>query len=94
MKKHTIIKSIIASGLLFAGAASASSTQDNETDLIYGNSSVVPGKSEAYIAGSSMQSDQSTDLIYGELKTKPSQGEAPEKFANTRDNNTDLIYGS
>ena len=41
MKKHIIIiKSIIASGFLFAGVATAS-TQDSETDLIYGNGSVI-----------------------------------------------------
>ncbi len=64
MKKQTIINSIIASGLLFTGAVSAS-TQDSETDL-----------------------------IYGEQNSVPSRGEAPDRFADNRNSNTDIVYGS
>ncbi len=94
MKRHSTINSIIAMGFLFAGQASASSTQDNETDMIYGNSSVVPSQSEAYVAGTSARNGLEEDMIYGEQKTSPSRGESYERFVNNRDNNTDLIYGS
>ena len=94
MKKHTVLQSVIASGFLFAGVVSAGSTQNNETDLIYGKGIVVAAQSEVHIAGPSMQTNQSTDMLYGMHKTQPSQGESPEKFADNRNNNTDLIYGS
>ena len=93
MKKQTIINSIIASGLLFTGAVSAS-TQDSETDLIYGVGNVVASQSEAYVAGSSLRNNLASDLIYGEQKSVPSRGEAPDRFADNRDSNTDIVYGS
>ncbi len=93
MKKQTIINSIIASGLLFTGAVSAS-TQDSETDLIYGNGNVVTSQGEAYVAAPSMQNNLASDLIYGEQNSVPSRGEAPDRFADNRNSNTDIIYGS
>ena len=94
MKRHSIINSIITMGFLFAGQASASSTQENDTDMIYGNSSVVPSQSEAHVTGTSERNGLEEDMIYGKQKTSPSRGEPYERFVNNRDNNTDFIYGS
>ncbi len=93
MKKQTIINSIIASGLLFTGAVSAS-TQTNETDLIYGNGNLVTNQGEAYVATPSVQNNRACDPIYGAQDSVPSRGEAPDRFTDNRNSNTDIIYGS
>ena len=94
MKMQTTLYSVITSCLLVAGVAFASSTQNSETDLIYGSSSVVPSIGETYVAGPSVQNNLATDLIYGDQQTIPSPGESPAQFVDNRNNNTDLIYGS
>lgn len=93
MKLKTTVVSIISSGLLFTGIASAN-THNIETDLIYGNGNVVTSQGEAFVAGSSVQNNLYTDLVYGGQKTLPTRGEAPERFVDNRDSNTDIIYGS
>ena len=93
MKLSTTLISIISSGLLYTGIVSAG-TQDIETDLIYGIGTVVTSQAEAFVAGSSVQNNLSTDLVYGGQKTLPARGEAPERFVDNRDSNTDIIYGS
>ncbi len=93
MKKQIIINSIITSGLLLASTVSFSA--NNDTDLIYGNGSVITSESEAYVAGLSTQNNQANDIIYGDQKEPaPSRGESYERFVDNRNSNTDLIYGS
>ncbi len=94
MKMQTIINSVITSGLLFAGVAFASSTQNSETDLIYGNSSVITSQGEAFVAAPAVQNNLATDMIYGEQKWMPTPGEAARRYVDNRNSNTDIIYGS
>ena len=93
MKKQTVITTILASGFLFASTVSFA--QNNDTDLVYGSSSVAVSVSEPFLFEASVPNNIATDLVYGDFQIEPtSRGETHDHLVDNRNNSTDLIYGS